>query len=99
MAAGTQTLDNVGLQPVLDNELAWRRRARVVRAREVFGVEVGRVDGLLQIEAEVDVRQEEVHGPLVLLVSPRGAEGQIRLTLTQRQRGCKGGAGPLSTFQ
>ena len=45
-------------------------------------MEVGRVDRLLQVEAEVHVRQEEVQGPLVLLVPAWGAEGQVRLTLT-----------------
>ena len=59
----------------------------------MFCVEIGRVYRLLQVEAEMDVGQEEIQGPLVLLVPAWGTEGQVRLAITQRQRRSEGGRG------
>jgi len=45
----------------------------------VVGVELGGVDRGLEVEPEVDVVQERVQGPLVLLVAPGRAEREVRL--------------------
>src|SRR5437764_14203076 len=37
--------------------------------------------------ASMDVAQEELRGPLVLLVAARRAPGQVRLAIAQRERG------------
>src|SRR5919204_2381174 len=51
--------------------------ARIERAREVVRVEARRVDRRLQVEPAVDVLQENVERPLVLLVAARSAERDV----------------------
>jgi hypothetical protein len=51
----------------------------------VFGVEGRGVDGFLQVQPEHHVVQEERQRPLILLVTARRAEGQVRLAVPQRQ--------------
>ena len=55
----------------LDGERAEPGLSREERAREVIGVELRRVDRRLQVEPEVDVAEEHVQRPLVLLVAAR----------------------------
>src|SRR5712691_1324110 len=61
------------------------RVMRRKRAREMRGMEHWRVDGGLQIEAENDVRKEELERPLILLIAPGSAERDPWLALTQRE--------------
>ena len=53
----------------------------------MLGVEGRRFDRLLQVHAEMDVAQEHVERPLVLLVAARRAERQIGLAVAQREGG------------
>ena len=54
-----------------------------------------RVDRRLQVEAEVDVVEEEQQRPLVLLVAARRAEGEIRVAAPEGERGRERRARPL----
>src|SRR5579875_1409533 len=56
--AAAQFGDDVGTGAFLDVEGARRRLTRVEGGREVPGVELGRVDGLLHVHAEVHVIEE-----------------------------------------
>ena len=49
---------------------------------EVVGVELGRVDRLLQVQPEIDVPDERVQRPLLLLVAAGRAPGEIRLAVS-----------------
>src|SRR5262249_59716794 len=64
----------------LELDLPRLRVAGVEGAREVVRVEARRVDRLLQVEAEVDVPEEEVERPLVLLVSARCPERDVGIS-------------------
>jgi len=52
-----------------DHEHAGARGARPERDREMFGVPGRRVDRFLQVQLGVDMAQEELRGPLVLLIA------------------------------
>ena len=69
-----------------DHQHAGPRRARPERNREMLGVPGRRVDRFLQIHAGMDVAQEELRRPLVLLVAAGRAPGEIGLAVAQRQR-------------
>src|SRR4051812_44319694 len=49
----------------------------------MLGVEVGRVDRLLQVETAVDAVEEDVQSPLLLLVAAGRAVREPRLAVTQ----------------
>ena len=49
------------------------------------GAEGGRVDGLLQVHAAVDMTQEEIENPLILLIAPRRTERHVGLAVLQRK--------------
>src|SRR5882757_3621926 len=83
----------------LDLQHARPRGARPERDREMLGVPGRRVDRLLQVHAGVDVAQEELRGPLVLLVAAGRPPGQIRLAVAQRHAGAERGAGALAWGQ
>src|SRR5262245_44117712 len=51
----------------------------------MLGVPSRRIDRLLQVHAAMHVAQEELRGPLVLLVAAGRAPGEIRLAVTQRE--------------
>jgi len=53
----------------------------------MVGVELGRVDRRLEVEAEVDMAKEGVQGPLLLLVAAGGSPGEIRLAVEKREAG------------
>ena len=67
-------------------------------AREVRGVEHGRVVRGLQIVAEDGVRQEEFERPLILLIAAGSAEGDRRLAIAERECRAQGGPRPFGAF-
>src|SRR5579863_3492979 len=62
----------------------------------MFGMPGGRVDSLLQVQAGVDMAQEELRDPLILLVAAGRAPGKIRLAVAQRHRRRQRGAWALA---
>src|SRR5262249_27024049 len=74
-------------------------RARPERDREVLGVPGRRIDRLLKIESPMDMAQEELRRPLVLLVAAGRAPREIRLAVTQRQGGRQRGARPFAGLE
>ena len=58
-------------------------------------MELGRVDRLLEVEPEIDVAEERVQRPLLLLVAARRAPREVRLAVTERQPGTERRARPL----
>ena len=69
----------------LDLDLQRLALARIERAREVIRVEARRVDRGLQVQPAIDVLQEEVQRPLILLVAAGRAERQIRIAAAERE--------------
>src|SRR6266545_5335327 len=69
VAAPAELADHVLSEPGLELDLERPALAGIEGAREVIRVEAGRIDRGLQVEAPVDVLQEEVERPLILLVS------------------------------
>src|SRR5262245_59213899 len=67
----------------LDSDVPRQRLARVEARRERLRVMVRRVDRGLEIEAEVDVAEESVERPLILLVAARGACREVRLAFSR----------------
>ena len=65
----------------------------------MLGVPGRRVDRLLQVHAGMDVAQEELRDPLVLLVAAGRAPGEIRLAVAQGQGRRQRGARPLARRQ
>src|SRR6266581_8327608 len=86
VAAAAQALERGGAEPLLNHDLAGTVLPGPERARERGGVEGGRVDGGLEVEAEVDVVEEQPERPLVLLVAAWGAEGEHRLPVAEDER-------------
>src|SRR5256885_8360101 len=86
VAALAQLAGDVVAEARLDLDLTRLALARIKRAREVIRVEAGRVDRLLQIEPAVDMTEEEVQRPLVLLVAARRPERDVRLAAAERER-------------
>ena len=74
MTAIEQVGDDLGPEPRLERERAGARLAWEERGREVVRVELRRVDRGLEIEPEMDVVEEDVERPLVLLVAARCPE-------------------------
>src|SRR5215470_15295624 len=87
VAAAFELLRRRRRQAALDHQHARPRGARPERDREMLGVPGGGVDRLLQIHAGVDVAHEQLRRPLILLVAAGRAPGEIRLSVTQRERG------------
>src|SRR5207237_7584626 len=81
MAAPRQLIDGRLGHTVLDHEHAGPRGARPERDREVLGMPRWRVDRLLQVQLGVNVAQEELRDPLVLLVAAGRTPGQIWLAV------------------
>src|SRR5579864_2685019 len=86
MAALAQAVDRLRAHPVLDGDVPPARLARIERARERLCVMPRRVDRLLQVHPEMDVREERVERPLILLVAARCAEREIRLAVARDER-------------
>src|SRR6476646_2301814 len=62
----------------------------------MFGVPGRRVDRFLQVHAGMDVPQEKLRGPLILLVATGRAPREIRFAVAQRQGWRQRGARPLA---
>src|SRR5215475_401486 len=69
---------------VFDHEHSGPGRSRPERDREMLGVPRWRIDRFLQIEPGMDMAQEKLRDPLVLLVAAGRAPGKIWLTIAQR---------------
>src|SRR6266576_971945 len=96
VAAALQFLDRRARQPALDHQYAGPRRARPERDREMLRVPSRSVDRLLQIHAGMNMTHEQLGGPLILLVAAGRTPGEIRLAVTQRERGRERRARPLA---
>src|SRR5882724_13552954 len=93
MAAALQGVDRRLRHAVFDHEHAGARGARPERNREMFGVPRRRVDRFLQVQIGVDMPQEELRGPLILLVAAGRTPGHVRLAVAvahgRRERGAR----------
>src|SRR4051812_32223350 len=81
MAAALQLVDRRLGHAVLDHKHAGAGGARPERDREVLAVPGRRVDRFLQIHLRVDMAQEELRDPLVLLVAAGRTPSEIRLAV------------------
>src|SRR5258708_10101638 len=95
----SQLLQHRRIDARLDVQAPRLGRMRRERAWKVRGVKHRSVDRRLQVVSEDGVRQEKLQGPLVLLVTARGAESQPRLAVAQRERRAECRAGSLSAFE
>src|SRR4051794_28835216 len=86
VAALAQIGDDLFAEARLELDLTRLAVARVERAREVVRVEARRVDRLLQIQAAVDMPEEEVERPLVLLVAAGRAEREVWVAAAECKR-------------
>src|SRR5882672_10766140 len=99
MTAALELIDARLRHAVLDHEHAGPRGARPERDREMLGMPSRRVDGFLQVQPGVDMPQEELRDPLVLLVAAGRAPGEIGLAVAERHGGRKRGARTLAWRQ
>src|SRR5262249_26859374 len=90
MAAGAQILHVVRAEPPFERERPWREPARIERRDEVVGVELRCVDRLLEVEAAIDVSEEDVERPLLLLVAARCSPREPGLSVAQRKPRAEG---------
>src|SRR6266852_2549938 len=96
MAAALELVCRWLRHAVLDHEHAGPRGARPERDREMLGMPGRRVDGFLQVQLGVDMPQEELRDPLILLVAAGRAPGEIRLAVAQRHGRAERGARALA---
>ena len=87
MAAAPKLVDDRRREPGLQSQRPRRDAARVEGRDQVIGVELGRVDRLLQVQPAIDMAQEDVKAPLLLLVATGGAPGEPGLPLAKREAG------------
>src|ERR1700754_219818 len=71
VASSRQLVDGCLRHAVLDHEHAGPRGAWPERNQEMLGMPGRRVDRLLQVQLRMDMAQEELRDPLVLLVTAR----------------------------
>src|SRR5882724_1407176 len=96
MAAVLQLVDGCLRYSVFDHEHAGPRGARPERDREMLRMPCRCVDRFLQIELGVDVPQEKLRGPLILLIAAGRTPGEIRLAVAQCHGWAKRGARALA---
>src|SRR3954467_2802707 len=96
MAAALQGIGGRLRHAVFDHQHAGTRGARPERDREMFGMPRRRVDRFLQVHLGVDVAQEELRGPLILLVAARRSPGHVRLAVAIAHGGRERGARTFS---
>src|SRR5215213_505853 len=96
MAALTQFLDRFGRNAAFQHQHARPGRARPERGGEVLAVPGRRVDRLLQVHAAMDMAQEHLRDPLLLLVTARRAPAHVRLAVAMGEGRGEGGARPLA---
>src|SRR5207302_4946893 len=85
--AAAQVVDHLRAEPSFERKRPPREPTRVEGRDEVIGVELRGVDRLLQVEPAIDVPEEDVEGPLLLLVAARRPPREPRLALTECQAG------------
>src|SRR3954470_405690 len=97
VSATAQAVDRLGIDAFLHGDVPRAALARIEARRERLGVVVRRVDRGLEIEAVMDVPEEDVQRPLVLLVAPGCAESQRGVAVAggnrRRERGTRSLAG------
>ena len=93
-----QVGDDVVAEALLDRDRAAREAAGIEGRDQVVHVELGRVDRLLQVQAESDVADEDVQRPLLLLVAAGRSPGEIGLAVAEgeprAERRARAGARP-----
>ena len=70
--------------------------ARVEGRDQVVGVELRRVDRLLQVQPSIDMAEEDVERPLLLLVAAGRSPGEPRLAVAEREARRQGRARPCT---
>src|ERR1041384_2696859 len=68
-------------------------------AWKVLDREVRSIDRLLRVQAESDMREEEVERPLILRVASRCAERHVGLAVSERKRRTESCPGSLARQQ
>src|SRR5262245_19576272 len=86
MAATAQLGDGRLRDAAFDHQNAGAGGTRPKRDREMFRMPGRGVDCFLQIHAGMDVAQEELRDPLVLLVAAGRTTSKMWLTVAQRER-------------
>src|SRR5438477_1457676 len=94
-----ELLNHLVTEPRLDLDLPRLAFARIERAREMVRVEVRRVDRLLQVQPAIDVLEEDVQGPLVLVVAAGRAEGEVGVAAAKGERRRQRGARPFAGLE
>src|SRR6266571_3151371 len=70
--AAAKLVDDVRAEPAFERQRPPREASWVEGRDQVVGVELGSVDRLLEVESAIDLPQEDVEGPLLLLApTPR----------------------------
>src|SRR3954463_86366 len=97
VSSTAQVVDRLGIDAFLHRDVSRSALARIEARRERLGVVVGWVDRGLKVEPVVDVGEEDVQRPLVLLVTPGRAESQGAPAVAggnrRRERGARSLAG------
>src|SRR3954453_2527443 len=84
---------------IFDHQHPGARGARPERDWEVLGMPCGRVNRFLQIHPGVNVPQEKLRGPLILLISARRTPCKVRLAVAQCHGRAQRGARALARRQ
>ena len=86
MSASPQAFDRLGAGAFLDGDVARKGLARIEAGGKRLGVMARRVDRGLEVEPVMDVGEEGVQRPLVLLVAAGCADRETRLAAAGGQR-------------
>src|SRR4051812_45850993 len=95
MAPRRETVSRLCREPAFNEQLARRAHTGVERGRSVASVEEWRIDRGLEVQAVMEVPQEDRRGPLILLIAARRAECQPGLAVASHHSGRQCGAGTL----
>ena len=99
MAPLTQFLDRFARDAAFQHQHARPGGARPEGGGEMLAVPGRRVDRLLQVHAAMDVAQEHLRDPLLLLVAARRAPAHVRLAVAMREGRRQRGTRPLARRQ
>src|SRR5688572_17442975 len=77
VATALEVADGPGVEARLERERPRSKPSWEERRDQVIGMELRRVDGRLEIQAQVDVPDERVQRPLLLLVATGGPPGEV----------------------
>src|SRR5712691_2791105 len=81
VATTSQAVDHTVGEPAFELDRAAGKTARIEGRDQVIGVELRRVDCLLQVAGAVEVAEKDMDGPLLLLISAGGSPGEPRLAV------------------